>query len=67
MCPLIWQPLRESDKGQTAVYCADGILSGPSAQFGRQAGPEEDRRHRLAVGIGAAVPTATVGYQQPSA
>jgi hypothetical protein len=50
--PLFKHSLWEPDKGPTAVCCADGILSEPSVQFGRQAGPEEDRRHRCSFADG---------------
>jgi hypothetical protein len=53
--------LRERNKVPTASNCADGNLSGPSAQHEDGAGKLDHRRHMIAVGIGRAVPTAAVG------
>jgi hypothetical protein len=53
--------LQERIKGPTASICADGKMSGPSAQHEARGGGEEGRRHSLAVGTAAPVPTATVG------
>jgi hypothetical protein len=53
--------LRERNKVPTASNCADGNLSGPSAQHEDGAGKLDHRRHMIAVGIGRAVLTAAVG------
>jgi hypothetical protein len=53
--------LQERIKGPTAYICADGKMSGPSAQHEALGGREEGRRHSLAVGTAGPVPTATVG------
>jgi hypothetical protein len=53
--------LRERNKGPTARNCADGNLSGPSAQHKNKVDKQDRRRHIIAVGIGRAVPTAAVG------
>jgi hypothetical protein len=41
-----------------ARNCADGNLSGPSAQHKNKVAKQDRRRHIIAVGIGIAVPTA---------
>jgi hypothetical protein len=38
--------LQERIKGPTAASCADGKMSGPSAQQEARGGGEEGRRHR---------------------
>jgi hypothetical protein len=53
--------LRERNKGPTARNCADGNLSGPSAQHKNKVDKQDRRRHIIAVGIGRAVPMAAVG------
>jgi hypothetical protein len=55
--------LREQLKGPTAVICADGKMSGPSAQHGASEGSDRRRRHKKAVGTAEAMPTATVGIE----
>jgi hypothetical protein len=44
-----------------AKNCADGNLSGPSAQHKNKVAKQDHRRHIIAVGIGIAVPTTAVG------
>jgi hypothetical protein len=53
--------LRERNKGPTARNCADGNLSGPSAQYLDEAGKQGHRRHMIAVGTALPMPTAAVG------
>jgi hypothetical protein len=53
--------LRERNKGPTARNCADGNLSGPSAQHKNKVDKQERRRHIIAIGIGRVVPMAAVG------
>jgi hypothetical protein len=44
-----------------ARNCADGNLSGPSAQHENKVNKQDRRWHIIAVGIGRSVPTAAVG------
>jgi hypothetical protein len=53
--------LWERNRGPTARNCADGNLSGPSAQHEDKVDKQDRRRHIIAIGIGRVVPTAAVG------
>jgi hypothetical protein len=52
--------LREQIKGPTAAICADGYLSGPSAQIGMSSRYTGDRRHREAISTGKTGPRAAM-------
>jgi hypothetical protein len=54
------ESLRQRNKGP-ASNCADGNLSGPSAQHEDKTGKQDRHRHMIAVGIGRAMPTVAVG------
>jgi hypothetical protein len=58
---VLLSTLREGNKGPTASNCADGNLLGLSAQHEDEAGKQDCCRHMIVIGIGRAVPTATVG------
>ena len=53
--------LRERRRGPTASPCADGQMSGPSAQRPPATGDGAHRRHSMAVGTTHGTPTATLG------
>jgi hypothetical protein len=55
------ESLRESAAVPTARSCADGKISGPSAQGSFRPGQQANRCHRKTVSTGRSVPTATVG------
>jgi hypothetical protein len=54
------ESLRERNKGP-ASNCADGNLSGLSAQHEDEAGKQDRHRHMIAVGIGRAMSTVAAG------
>jgi hypothetical protein len=55
------ESLRERAAVPTARSCADGKISGPSAQGSFRPGQQANRCHRKTVSTGRSVPTATVG------
>jgi hypothetical protein len=72
---LARESLREPVKGPTAVNCADGKMSGPSAQHGAREGSGGRRRHSCSYADGHRRPRSgprhkrlvTIGTTKPSA
>jgi hypothetical protein len=59
--PSLYMSLRENRRVPTARLCADGQMSGPSAQRPPATGDGAHRRHSMAVGTTHGTPTATLG------